>query len=79
MSKQQMSEQIQRELAEYQTLTNEEEKVLFWERVRASDAHLTKEDRSLINQVIADDVEQIKLRVLDLKKRVDDEMLVIKS
>lgn len=64
MNKQQMSEQIQRELAEYQTLTNEEEKVLFC---------------SLINQVIADDVEQIKLRVLDLKKRVDDEMLVVKS
>ena len=74
-----MSEQIQRELAEYQTLTNEEEKVLFWERVRASDAYLTKEDRSLINQVIADDLEQIKLRVLDLKKRVDDEMLVVNS
>ncbi|GAB3643000.1 hypothetical protein GCM10027423_36360 [Spirosoma arcticum] len=74
-----MSEQIQRELAEYQTLTNEDEKVLFWERVRASDARLSKEDRSLINQVIADDVEQIKLRVLDLKKRVDDEMLVVKS
>ncbi|WP_461053239.1 hypothetical protein [Spirosoma arcticum] len=79
MNKQQMSEQIQRELAEYQTLTNEDEKVLFWERVRASDARLSKEDRSLINQVIADDVEQIKLRVLDLKKRVDDEMLVVKS
>ena len=74
-----MSEQIQRELAEYQTLTNEEEKDLFWERVRASDAQLTKVDRLLINQVIADDVEQIKLRVLDLKKRVDDEMLATKS
>lgn len=79
MNKKQMSEQIQRELAEYQTLKNEKEKALFWDHIRASDEQLTKEDRSLINQVITNDLKQIKLRVLDLKKRVNNKTAVVKS
>ena len=71
MNKQQMSEQIQRELAEYCTLINDEEKAAFWERIRMSDAQLTKEDCSLINEVIYDDLQEITVRTKDLIRRVE--------
>lgn len=71
MNKQQMSEQIQRELAEYQTLKDEVEKATFWNRVYASDAQLTKEDRSLINEVVYDDLQEITLKTKDLLRRVE--------
>ena len=71
MNKQQMSEQIQRELVEYQTLTNDEEKAAFWKRVYASDVQLTKNDRSLINQVIYDDLQEITLKTKNLLRRVE--------
>lgn len=71
MNKQLMSEQIGRELAEYRTLTNDEEKAHFWERVRAADAQLTKEDHSLINQVIYDDLQEITVKTKDLLHRVE--------
>ncbi len=71
MNRQLMSEQIQRELAEYGLLTNEAEKVAFWERVRASDAQLTKEDRALVNEVIYDDIKEIAIKTKDLISRVE--------
>lgn len=71
MNKQRMSEQIQRELAEYRALTNDEEKAAFWERVRASDARLTKDERSLINEVIYDDLQAITGRTKELIQRAE--------
>ncbi len=71
MNKQQMSEQIQRELAEYRTLTSEDEKSAFWKRVRVADAQLPNEDRSLINQVIYDDLQTITAQTKDLLRRVE--------
>ena len=71
MNEQLMSEQIQRELAEYRTLTNDEEKAVFWERVRATDAQLTEEDRLLINQVIYDDLQEIAAKTNDLIRRFE--------
>ena len=70
MNKQLMSEQIQRELAEYHTLTNDKEKAAFWERVYASDAQLSKEDRSLINEVVHDDLQEIIVKTKDLLRQV---------
>ena len=70
MNKEQMSEQIQRELAEYRTLTNEEEEAAFWERVYTSDAQLAKEDRALINGVVYDDLQEIIVKTKDLLRQV---------
>ena len=71
MNEQLMSEQIQRELAEYRILTNDEEKAVFWARVRATDAQLTEEDRLLINQVIYDDLQEIAAKTNDLIRRFE--------
>ena len=79
MSKEQTANQLHRELHEYLNLTDEQQKRAYWERISQEANGRTDEEKALFRQAIADDVEQIKLRVLDLKKRVDDEMLVTKS
>lgn len=70
MNKKQMSEQIQREIAEYRTLTSEEKKEAFWQRIYASDAQLSERDRSLINEVVYDDLQALIAQTKNLLERV---------
>ena len=79
MSKEQIANQLHRELHEYLNLPDEHQKQAYWERIRQEANQRTDEEKSMFRQAIADDVEQIKLRVLDLKKRVDNETLATKS
>lgn len=69
MNKQLMNEQIQNELAEYRNLTTDEEKAAFWEHILVLDPQLTKEDRSLINEVIYDDLQRMIIKTKDLLRR----------
>ena len=78
MSKEQTDNQLHRELHEYLNLPDEHQKRAYWERISQEANMRTDEEKALFRQAIADDVEQIRLRVLDLKKRVDDETLVMK-
>ena len=71
--------QLHRELHEYLSLPDEQQKRAYWDRISQEANARTDEEKALFTQAIADDVEQIKLRVLDLKKRVDAAMLVVKS
>ncbi len=78
MNKEQTLNQLHRELHEYLNLTDEQQKRAYWERISQEANERTEEEKVLFRQAIADDVEQIKLRVLDLKKRVDEETLALK-
>jgi len=79
MNKEQTANQLHRELREYLSLPDEQQKQAYWDRISQEANARTDEEKALFGQAIADDVEQIKLRVLDLKKRVDAAMLVIRS
>ena len=77
MNQEQATSRLHRELREYMSLTNEQQKQAFWERTCQEAEARTDEEKALIQQAIADDVEQVKQRVLDLKKQVDEARLVM--
>lgn len=79
MNQEQTANQLHRELREYLNLPDEQQKRAYWERINQEANARTDEEKALFRQAIADDVEQIKLRVIDLKKRVDAAMSVMKS
>lgn len=79
MNKEQTANQLHQELREYLSLPDEQQKKVYWERITQEANARTDEEKTLFRQAIADDVDQIKLRVIDLKKRVDAAMLVMKS
>lgn len=79
MNQEQTTNQLHRELREYLSLPDEQQKRAYWERINQEANARTDEEKALFRQAIAEDVEQIKLRVIDLKKRVDAAMSVMKS
>ncbi len=79
MNQEQATSQLHRELHEYMSLTDEQQKQAFWERIRQDSEGRTDAEKALIQQAIADDVEQVKQRVLDLKKRVDEFQSIVPS
>lgn len=79
MNQEEATNQLQRELHKYLSLTNEQQKMAYWERIRQEAATRTAEDKALLVQAIAEDVEQIKQRVLNLKTRIDEATTVAKT
>lgn len=79
MNQRQATNQLHRELLEYMSLTNEQQKQAFWERIRQEADARTEEEKTLIKQAIAGDMEQVKRRILDLKMRLDQSRSVVSS
>lgn len=71
MNQKQATNQLHRELLEYMSLTDEQQKQAFWERIRQEADARTEGEKTPIKQAIAGDVEQVKRRILDLKMRLD--------
>lgn len=79
MNQEQAISQLHRELREYMSLTDEQQKQAFWERIRQEADVRRDEEKARIRQAIADDVEQVRQRVFDLKRRVDESRSVVPS
>lgn len=79
MNSKEATNQLHRELREYMSLTSEEQKQAFWNRIKQEADSRTEEEKSLIKQAITADVAQIRERILNLKERVDEATSVVES
>ena len=73
MNQDQTRQKLNDELKTFIGLKSEAERELFWQKIEKEAAQRPESEKAAIHQAIADDIEQIRQRVLSLRQRVEAE------